>query len=178
MYYLDNQLLITWGDLRQYGIGWWVKNPQQLKQLIEKVAKNAFQEKLDPLDAALFYLSMRKKGVLCGLFKTVKDVKMAEFFKNDFSQSKWQTAALKNAFVLLGMQRFEHAVAFFLLADRLKDAIEVCLRNLKDLQLALVITRLYETDFENLSQMIKSLLSVEILGKFLFCFVTVIIFLL
>lgn len=132
------------------------------------MAKFAFQEKMDPLDAALFYLAMRKKGVLCGLFKTVKDVKMADFFKNDFTQSKWQTSALKNAFVLLGKQRFEHAIAFFLLADRLKDAIEVCLRNLRDIQLALVIVRLYETDFENLSQMVKSLLSIEILGKLKF----------
>lgn len=154
-------------DLRQYGVGWWLKSPQQLRQLIEKVAKSAFQVRMNPLDAALFYLAMRKKGVLCGLFKTVRDIKMAEFFKNDFAESKWQTAALKNAFVLLGMQRFEHAVAFFLLAGRLKDAIEVCLRNLGDLQLALVVVRLYETDFENLSQIIKSLLSVEILGLLL-----------
>lgn len=131
---------------------------------MEKVAKCAFQAKMDPLDAAMFYLAMRKKGVLCGLFKTVKDTKMADFFKNDFGEAKWQTAALKNAFVLLGKQRFEHAVSFFLLAGRLKDAIEVCLRNLADLQLALVIVRLYETDFESLSQIIKSLLSVEILG--------------
>lgn len=151
--------------MRQYGVGWWLKNPQKLKQLIEKVAKCAFQDKMDPLDAALFYLAMRKKGVLGGLFKTVKDIKMAEFFKNDFGQQKWQTAALKNAFVLLGMQRFEHAAAFFLLADRLKDAIEVCIRNLKDLQLAIVIVRLYEIDFENQSQMIKYLLGAEILGK-------------
>lgn len=133
--------------------------------LIEKVAKCAFQAHSDPLDAAMFYLAMRKKGVLCGLFKTVKDTKMAEFFKNDFSETKWQTAALKNAFVLLGKQRFEHAVAFFLLAGRLKDAIEVCLRNLGDLQLAFVIVRLYETDFDNLSNIIRALLSVEILGN-------------
>ena len=49
------------------------------------MAKNAFQAKSDPLDAALFYLAMRKKGVLWGLFKTVKDIKMIEFFKNDFT---------------------------------------------------------------------------------------------
>lgn len=155
---------ITWTDLRQYGIGWWLKNVNLLRQLIEKVAKCSFQAKNDPLDAAIFYLAMKKKGVLCGLFKTVKDTKMADFFKNDFNEAKWQTAALKNSFVLLGKQRFEHAVAFFLLAGRLKDAIEVCLRNLNDLQLALVIVRLYESDFESLSNTIKSILCVEVLG--------------
>jgi hypothetical protein len=98
--------VIRWSDLRQYGIGWWVKNPQRLRLLIERVAKCAFQTRQDPLDAAMFYLAMKKKGVLCGLFKTVKDTKMADFFKNDFGEAKWQTAALKNAFVLLGKQRF------------------------------------------------------------------------
>jgi hypothetical protein len=137
---------ITWSDLRQYGIGWWLKNTTILRQLIEKLAKSLFQQKMDPLDAALFYLAMKKKGVVLALYKTIKDSRMTEFFKNDFGEAKWQTAALKNAFVLLGKQRFDHAAAFFLLAGRLKDAIEVCLQNLKDLQLALVIIRLYETD--------------------------------
>jgi hypothetical protein len=155
---------LTWADLKQYGIGWWLKNPILLKQLIEKVAKCAFQAKNDPLDAALFYLAMKKKGVLWGLFKTVKDVRMTEFFKNDFSEQKWQTAALKNAYVLLGKQRFEHAAGFFLLAGRLKDAIEVCIRSMKDLQLALVIVRLYESDFDKLQLYIKQILFAEVLG--------------
>ena len=38
---------------------------------------------------------------------------------------RWKTAAKKNAFVLLGQQRFEHAAAFFLLADCLEDSLEV-----------------------------------------------------
>ena len=50
---------------------------------------------------------------------------MSDFFRNDFSQERWRKAALKNAYDLLGRQRFEHAAAFFLLADHLKDAIEV-----------------------------------------------------
>lgn len=160
----ESASVLTWSDLRQYGVGWWLKNTTLLKQLIEKVAKTAFQQKNDPLDAALFYLAMKKKGVLWGLFKTVKDVKMSEFFKNDFAEAKWQTAALKNAFVLLGKQRFEHAAAFFLLAGRLKDAVEVCIRSLHDLQLALVIVRLYETDYDKLSHYIKSILFAEVLG--------------
>jgi hypothetical protein len=40
----------------------------------------------------------------------------------------------------------------------------VCLRNLGDLQLALVIVRLYESDIESINNLVKSLLCVEILG--------------
>ena len=155
---------LTWADLRQYGVGWWLKGPTVLRQLAEQLAKNLFQRNSEPLDAALFYLAMKKKGVLWGLFKTVKDVKMAEFFKNDFNEAKWQTAALKNAFVLLGKQRFEHAAAFFLLAGRLKDAVEVCVRNLRDLQLAMVLVRLYETNFDDMISYLNRILSSEVLG--------------
>ena len=106
---------LTWTTLKQYGVGWWLKNPNLIKTLIERVAKCAFQMNNDPLDAAIFYLAMKKKAILVALFKTVKDTRMMDFFKNDFTTAKWQSTALKNAFVLLGKQRFEHAAAFFLL---------------------------------------------------------------
>jgi hypothetical protein len=38
----------------------------------------------------------------------------------------------------------EYAAAFFLLADSLKDAVSVILNQLKDLQLAIAVTRVYE----------------------------------
>lgn len=38
----------------------------------------------------------------------------------------------------------EYAAAFFLLADSLKDAVHVILNQLKDLQLAIAVTRVYE----------------------------------
>jgi len=38
----------------------------------------------------------------------------------------------------------EYAAAFFLLADQLKDAVNVILNQLKDLQLAIAVTRVYE----------------------------------
>ena len=56
---------------------------------------------------------------------------MSDFFKNDFNEDRWRKAALKNAFDLLGRQRFEHAAAFFLLADHLEDAIEVRMQSKK-----------------------------------------------
>ena len=79
-------------------------------------------------------------------YRTVSDSRMMNFFGNNFSTDRWKKAALKNAFALLGKQRFEQAAAFFLLADKLWDAVEVCVSRLGDLQLAFVITRLYGGD--------------------------------
>lgn len=45
---------------------------------------------------------------------------MTQFFSNNFAEERWRKAALKNAYALLGKQRFDHAVAFFLLAGSLK----------------------------------------------------------
>ncbi|XP_058022734.1 dmX-like protein 1 isoform X7 [Ahaetulla prasina] len=154
----------TWSELRAMGIGWWVRNTHNLRRCIEKVAKAAFQRNNDPLDAAIFYLAMKKKTVIWGLYRSLKDTKMTQFFGNNFTEDRWRKAALKNAFSLLGKQRFEHSTAFFLLAGHLKDAIEVCLEKLNDIQLALVIARLYESEFET-SGTYKSILQKKILGS-------------
>ena len=81
--------------------------------------------KEDPLDAAIFYLAMKKKNLVWGLFRSKRDQRMTDFLSNNFTEDRWRKAALKNAFALLGKQRFEHAAAFFLLAGALRDAIEV-----------------------------------------------------
>uniref|UniRef100_A0A8C2P311 RAVE complex protein Rav1 C-terminal domain-containing protein n=1 Tax=Capra hircus TaxID=9925 RepID=A0A8C2P311_CAPHI len=154
----------TWSELRAMGVGWWVRNTRILRKCIEKVAKAAFYKKNDPLDAAIFYLAMKKKAVIWGLYRSQKDSKMTQFFGNNFEDERWRKAALKNnAFSLLGKQRFEHSAAFFLLAGCLRDAIEVCLEKLNDIQLALVIARLYESEFDT-SATYKSILRKKILG--------------
>uniref|UniRef100_A0A8D0TW41 Dmx like 2 n=1 Tax=Sus scrofa TaxID=9823 RepID=A0A8D0TW41_PIG len=152
-----------WSELRAMGIGWWVRNINTLRRCIEKVAKASFQRNNDALDAALFYLSMKKKAVVWGLFRSQHDEKMTAFFSHNFNEDRWRKAALKNAFSLLGKQRFEQSAAFFLLAGSLKDAIEVCLEKMEDIQLAMVIARLYESDFETSSTYI-SILNQKILG--------------
>ncbi|KAK6180445.1 hypothetical protein SNE40_012599 [Patella caerulea] len=152
-----------WEDLKQFGVGWWIDNIQVLKKLIEKVAKAAFQINKDPLDAAIFYLAMKKKNVLWGLYRSVDNKKMSEFFRNDFTQERWRKAALKNAFALLGKQMFMQAAAFFLLAGSLNDAINVCLDRLNDIQLALVICRLYDGE-DTLPDSVKKILNTNILG--------------
>ncbi|XP_011350260.1 dmX-like protein 2 isoform X2 [Ooceraea biroi] len=151
-----------WSVLKELGVGWWIKSNTVLKKCVEKIAKAAFQHKQDPLDAAIYYLAMKKKNLVWGLFRNKRDDRMTTFFSNNFAENRWRKAALKNAFALLGKQRFEHAAAFFLLAGALKDAIDVCLSKLNDIQLAMVIARLYENDTS--SPNMRRLLYEEILG--------------
>lgn len=153
-----------WSTLRELGAGWWMRNINTLRTCFERLAKAAYQVRQDPLDAALYYIAMKKKSVVWGLFRSKRDEKMTAFFANNFTEERWRKAALKNAFALLGKQRFDHAVAFFLLANSLGDAIEVCLTKLDDLQLALAIARLYEDDHNPLPDSYKKLLYEEVLG--------------
>ncbi|XP_028268952.1 dmX-like protein 1 isoform X2 [Parambassis ranga] len=154
----------TWPELRSMGVGWWLRSTNKLRRCIEKVAKASFQRNNDPLDAAIFYLALKKKAVVWGLYRSQKNAKMTDFFRNNFSEDRWRKAALKNAFSLLGKQRFQHSAAFFLLAGSLKDAVEVCLEKMQDLQLALVISRLYESEFETASTY-KKILQRHVLGQ-------------
>ncbi|XP_075934195.1 dmX-like protein 2 isoform X10 [Anarhichas minor] len=154
---------LQWSELKAVGVGWWVRNINTLRKMVEKLGKAAFQRHNDPLDAALFYLAMKKKAVLWGLFRSQHDEKMTRFFKNNFSEDRWRKAALKNAFSLLGKQRFEQSAAFFLLAGSLKDAIEVLMEKMEDVQLAMIVARLYEADFEN-SSTCQGLLYEKVLG--------------
>ncbi|XP_058066512.1 dmX-like protein 1 [Anopheles bellator] len=153
-----------WHVLKELGVGWWLRNNSRLRQCIERLAKASFQANQDPLDAAIYYMAMKKKSVVWGLYRSKRDEKMTAFFANNFAEDRWRKAALKNAFALLGKQRFEHAVAFFLLANSLNDALEVCLTKLEDLQLALVITRLYEGEHDATPPSFKRLLYEEVLG--------------
>ncbi|KAJ8380975.1 hypothetical protein SKAU_G00017530 [Synaphobranchus kaupii] len=153
----------TWPELRAMGLGWWLRSTNKLRRCMEKVAKATFQRNNDPLDAAIFYLAMKKKAVVWGLYRAQKNTKMTAFFNNNFREDRWRRAALKNAFSLLGKQRFHHSAAFFLLAGSLKDAVEVCLEKMQDLQLALVISRLYESEFET-SSTYKHILQRQVLG--------------
>ena len=156
---------INWQELRELGVGFWVRNNTLLKKIIEKLAKSAFKAKNDPLDASLYYLAMKKKNLVWGLYRSIQDKKMTDFFAHDFTEEKWRKAALKNAYVLMGKQRFEHAVSFFLLAGSLWDAVEICINKLDDLQLAMVIIRLYEgSDMDSVPETFKKLLNEEILG--------------
>lgn len=154
-----------WTELREFGIGWWVKKLEVLRKLIEKVAQSSYQARQDPLDAALFYLAMKKKTLVCHLLRRVNcDKRLLKLFEQDFNDPVNRKKALKNAYALLGLHRFEHAAAFFILAGSIWDAVEVCINNLNDIQLAIILIRLHDND-SNLPSNLKKLLFTEILGS-------------
>ena len=62
------------------------------------------------------------------------------------SLTRWVTAALKNAFVLLSKHRYMDAASFFLLAGSLKDSVNVLYKQVDDLDLAIAVCRVYEGD--------------------------------
>ncbi|KAK0411859.1 hypothetical protein QR680_005883 [Steinernema hermaphroditum] len=154
----------TWTELRSLGVVWWLRNTQALKTCVERLAKAGFQQDQNPMDASLYYLALKKKNVLTHLFKSVKDTKMSDFFSQDFTQEFWKKAALKNAFLLLSKQRYEHSAAFFLLGGSLKDALQVIMTKLDDIQLAMMVIRLYESDLTQQNLLLKELLCHDVLG--------------
>ena len=85
-----------------------------------------------------------------------------KLLRNDFSEPRWKTAALKNAYALLGKRRFEYAAAFFLLAGNLQDTVNVCAQQMGDLQLAIAVARVYDGDD---SAVLRSLLEDKVLPQ-------------
>jgi hypothetical protein len=122
----------------------------------------------DPTRCSIFYFALGKYKLVHGLWRQAawhkEQSAMLKFLGNDFTLDRWRTAALKNAFALLSKQRFgnflllqrlsftdevtEYAVAFFLLGGSLRDAVNVCLKQLGDFQLAIALARVVEQSNE------------------------------
>lgn len=102
------------------------------------------------MDCSLYYLALRKKPVLVGLWRMAtwsrEQAATQRLLSNNFTEERWKTAALKNAYALMGRRRFEYAAAFFLLADHLHDAVNILHNQLGDTQLAIAVARVYEGD--------------------------------
>lgn len=62
------------------------------------------------MDCSLFYLALRKKTVLQGLWRMASWNKeqgaTTRLLANNFDDPKWKTAALKNAYALMSKRRF------------------------------------------------------------------------
>ena len=135
---------ITWDCLRSVGAGFWIRDIKRMVSLAENFAKVSFAKSRKPDDAALWYAALGRKSLLQGLYRSTQQYKQAEFLGRDFSQKKNAEAACKNAYVLLGQHRYELSAAFFLLGGCPRDALAVCAKQMKDIQLALFLARLMD----------------------------------
>ena len=139
-----------WADYAAMGCGYLPLETAEFHSQIETMARNAYIANKNPIECSLLYLCLKKKSVLLGLWKICpfhpEQTMMQKFLQNDFDADtpegeKWRKAALKNAFALLGKGRYEYACCFFILGNKVWDAIGVICKNLGDLQLALLLAR-------------------------------------
>lgn len=154
---------IKWENVAQTGLTMWMDN-DKLPSVIESCARNEFSDTRDPSGlVSLFYLSLRKKHILLGLWRTASHSerdKMLRFLSNDFSEPRWRSAALKNAYVLISKHRYLDAAYFFLLADSLEDCCMVLCRQVKDVWLAIATCKVYEKrgDKEAISKVLRRII--------------------
>lgn len=103
---------LLWEHARESGIFMWIMDPVALKVQFEVIARNEYtkSEMKNPVDCSLFYLALRKKTVLQGLWRMAawnrEQGATQRLLSNNFQEPKWRTAALKNAYALLGKRRF------------------------------------------------------------------------
>lgn len=142
---------ILWPSVRDVGMAHWLET-SKLREKFEMLAKNYFnyEGKRDPTRCTLYYLALKKKQVLVGLWRIAswhkEQGKTLKLLSNDFTTARWRSAALKNAYALLGKHRYEYAASFFLLGSSLKDAVDVIIKNMKDIALAIAVARVYEEE--------------------------------
>ncbi|KAF2874374.1 RAVE protein 1 C terminal-domain-containing protein [Massariosphaeria phaeospora] len=143
---------MLWQHAKQCGMFMWMADITALRAQFEVVARNEYTktDEKNPVDCALYYLALRKKPVLVGLWRMAtwsrEQSATQRLLSNNFNDARWKTAALKNAYALMGRRRFEYAASFFLLADHLQDAVSVLHNQLGDTQLAIAVARVYGGD--------------------------------
>jgi RAVE protein 1 C terminal len=79
---------------------------------MEVIARTEYMagDSRDPVASSLFYFTLGKHKLVQGLWRQAawhkEQAVMLQFLSNDFTQPRWKTAALKNAYALLGKRRF------------------------------------------------------------------------
>eukprot|EP00834_Sanchytrium_tribonematis_P000001 NODE_2_length_91304_cov_0.692462.p1 type:complete len:1976 gc:universal NODE_2_length_91304_cov_0.692462:80692-74765(-) len=130
---------LSWAKFSQYQMIHFVND----KSTIEKVAKQEYIKQQDPTFSMILYLALQKKNICLALWKQQhshpEKEKLVKFLSLDFTDVKNQTIACKNAFVLLGKQKYHMAASFFLLGNAVEECLNICTNHLSDFQLSLTI---------------------------------------
>lgn len=154
-YYLHR---LTWEQVKKVGLVYWI-DQTRLTNIVEEIARNEFGDTRDPSGrTSLLFLAIKKKQVLLGLWKVASHPereKVLKFMGNNFAEERWRTAALKNAFVLLGKHRYMDASYFFLLAGKVKDCCITLCNKLEEVELALTVAKV-NNDRKALMHIIES----------------------
>jgi len=118
---------MLWEHARESGMFMWMTDSNALVSLsiqfclcisnqvqkaqFEVIARNEYtkSDMKNPIDCSLFYLALKKKVVLQGLWRMAgwnrEQAATIKLLSNNFQEKKWKTAALKNAYALLGKHR-------------------------------------------------------------------------
>lgn len=137
-------LVMTWKEMKQLRLPFWVKSISKLQQFTEKAAQTEYASTRDPFHVALFYVLLGKTKLLASLFKMANESRISELLSNDFANPRWKNAAIKNAYVLKAKRRYELSTAFFLLGGKVQEAMAVAEHADQTLVLSFLIARLSE----------------------------------
>jgi hypothetical protein len=137
-------------DWMLYSPALWVQSLETLKKVYEDSAKVEFQKTKRIEACTVPYIALGKAKLLSALhkMKTSPDAssKMVDFYSRDFTDAKNKSASNKNAYVLMGKGEHLRAIGFYLLGGALSDAINVAIKNLNDVHLAVLLSRCIEGD--------------------------------
>ena len=103
---------MLWTRARECGMFMWMTDLNALKAQFEVIARNEYTktDEKSPVDCSIYYLALKKKSVLVGLWRMAgwhrEQSSTQKFLSNDFSDPRWKTAALKNSYALMGKRRF------------------------------------------------------------------------
>lgn len=103
---------LLWENAKESGMFMWLTDNAAVKAQFEVIARNEYtkNEVKNPIDCSLFYLALKKKAVLQGLWRMAswnrEQTATLKLLANNFEDPKWRTAALKNAYALMSKRRF------------------------------------------------------------------------
>ncbi|KAK0558086.1 regulator of (H+)-ATPase in vacuolar membrane [Tilletia horrida] len=150
---------LTWSAASSTSLFLWLRgSPETVRQHAESVARAQYtgtdaddeeeETQHDPTRCSMLYYALGKHKLVLSLWRQASwhpdQKKMITFLSNDFTEERWRTAALKNAFALMSKRKFALAGAFFMLGGSLRDATNVCARNMEDVELAVAVARVAE----------------------------------
>ncbi|KAK5060614.1 regulator of (H+)-ATPase in vacuolar membrane, partial [Cryomyces antarcticus] len=103
---------MLWQHARESGVFMWMSDINALRAQFETIARNEYTrtDEKNPVDCSLYYLALKRKAVLIGLWRMAtwsrEQGATLRLLSQNFNEARWKTAALKNAYALLGKRRF------------------------------------------------------------------------